>query len=350
MRGYFRMRVTCRVAAAAACALGLATVASAQQSVPGAEGGKLLSPAAKPHSAWPKAPPLSKPGETPAEPSAGWSADDIEAARARCSELLKGLDLVVIPHAPVREGSQCGAPAPVQLVSIGSNPQISFSPPPLLTCDMVAALHRWLQREVQPLARKHLGAPIVSIANMSSLLMPICSRHGSPERAWAHQCHRHRRVPDGRGPDCRGAHRLGADRARGRRQGHCGAGRRRQEGRRREEAAKVRANAGEDGQGAAAYSASHHRPGVTGEFPTVIVGEPPSGSAFGLVPPSRLGGPKPEDSPSSDAPNGKSAFLRAAHRAACAIFRTVLGPEANKAHKNHFHLDMSERKSAAICE
>jgi hypothetical protein len=28
----------------------------------------------------------------------------------------------------------------------------------------------------------------------------------------------------------------------------------------------------------------------------------------------------------------------------------VLGPEANKAHKNHFHLDMAERKSATICE
>src|SRR5262245_7609791 len=122
MAGYFRMRVTCHVAAATVCALGLAAVASAQQSVPGAEGGRLLSPPTKPLSAWPqnawpKTPPLSKPGETPAEPSAGWSAEDIEAARARCGELLKGLDLVVVAHAPVREGSQCGAPAPVQLVS-----------------------------------------------------------------------------------------------------------------------------------------------------------------------------------------------------------------------------------------
>ena len=68
----------------------------------------------------------------------------------------------------MREGTECGTAAPMRLVSIGSNPQIAFSPPPALTCDMIAALHRWLQRDVQPLARKHLGAPVVSVATMSS--------------------------------------------------------------------------------------------------------------------------------------------------------------------------------------
>ena len=47
---------------------------------------------------------------------------------------------------------------------------------------------------------------------------------------------------------------------------------------------------------------------------------------------------------------GKSHFLRAAHRAACQIFGTVLGPEANNAHKNHFHVDMAERTRRIICE
>src|SRR5262245_43666931 len=88
----------------------------------------------------------------------------------------------------------------------------------------------------------------------------------------------------------------------------------------------------------------------TMEFPPVIVGEPPSRPAttgLGWAP-SRLGGPKPADAAAAD--DGKANFLRAAHRAACTIFATVLGPEANKAHKNHFHLDMSQRKSASICE
>ena len=34
-----------------------------------------------------------------------------------------------------------------------------LSPPVDLTCDMIAALHKWVQQDVQPLARKHLGAP-----------------------------------------------------------------------------------------------------------------------------------------------------------------------------------------------
>ena len=36
---------------------------------------------------------------------------------------------------------------------------------------------------------------------------------------------------------------------------------------------------------------------------------------------------------------------------ACKLFNTVLGPEANNAHHNHFHVDMAERiKNTKICE
>jgi hypothetical protein len=37
----------------------------------------------------------------------------------------------------------------------------------------------------------------------------------------------------------------------------------------------------------------------------------------------------------------KTQFLHFAHDAACGDFTTVLGPEANVAHKSHFHLDLS---------
>jgi hypothetical protein len=71
------------------------------------------------------------------------------------------------------------------------------------------------------------------------------------------------------------------------------------------------------------------------------------------VAPSRLGGPKPQPAPAEPpiAPGGKTDFLRAAHRSACKVFNTVLGPEANNAHLNHFHLDMAERiQHTKICE
>jgi len=43
----------------------------------------------------------------------------------------------------------------------------------------------------------------------------------------------------------------------------------------------------------------------------------------------------------------KSRFLHDVHKGACKIFGTVLGPNANKAHENHFHLDIGR---GGICE
>jgi hypothetical protein len=46
----------------------------------------------------------------------------------------------------------------------------------------------------------------------------------------------------------------------------------------------------------------------------------------------------------------KSLFLRKVHESACGIFTTVLGPEANEAHRNHLHLDLVQRRSSVFCE
>jgi hypothetical protein len=87
-------------------------------------------------------------------------------------------------------------------------------------------------------------------------------------------------------------------------------------------------------------------PGVTVSVPGLPQDHSP-GPGLGLAPPSRLGGPKP----AAAAPSGKMDFLRASHRSACTLFNTVLGPEANNAHQNHFHVDMAERiKNTRICE
>ena len=79
---------------------------------------------------------------------------------------------------------------------------------------------------------------------------------------------------------------------------------------------------------------------------------PSDAGSVGLAQPNRLGGPKPQagTEPNPAALNGKMDFLRGAHRAACKIFGTVLGPEANNAHKNHFHVDMADRRGLMICE
>ena len=66
------------------------------------------------------------------------------------------VDAVVMPLDPIREGD-CGAPAPVKVLTIGRNPEVVLEPPPTLTCGMVAALAAWLEHDVQPLAKQHLG-------------------------------------------------------------------------------------------------------------------------------------------------------------------------------------------------
>ncbi len=47
--------------------------------------------------------------------------------------------------------------------------------------------------------------------------------------------------------------------------------------------------------------------------------------------------------------NRKAAFLREVHKKACGIFSTVLGPEANRAHRNHFHFDLGRGGRYKYC-
>lgn len=49
-----------------------------------------------------------------------------------------------------------------------------------------------------------------------------------------------------------------------------------------------------------------------------------------------------------DAPDGRSAFLRAARDAACELYATTLSPDYNRAHADHFHLDMASRMGS-VC-
>jgi hypothetical protein len=58
----------------------------------------------------------------------------------------------------------------------------------------------------------------------------------------------------------------------------------------------------------------------------------------------------PNDTPAAVPLSRKGRFLREAHAAACRIFGTTLGPEANEAHRNHLHVDMAERKGRKFCE
>ncbi len=45
----------------------------------------------------------------------------------------------------------------------------------------------------------------------------------------------------------------------------------------------------------------------------------------------------------------KARFLRSVHAGACQVFGTVLGPDADDPHRNHFHFDLAPRRRSAYC-
>ena len=312
---------------------------------------------------------------TPPSDTNKWAPSEVTRELARCAQLFRGLDIVAKPLDPVKD-HECGTPAPVELISVGRSPQVSFSPPVTVTCDLAAAMHRWVKGDLQPLARRHLGSEIIRIDTMSSYSCRTAygrkhtrlSEHG---RANAIDI---RAFMTAKG----GASEVLAD------WGLTG----------REIAAQVaaakkneavnpvaRAPMAVPASPAATATASAARqpnaPSVvsTGSIaappvgialvrPSISIGDRDGGSiglglpgahdsalglATGIGSPSRLGGPKANEA-SPMLATGKTDFLRGAHASACRIFGTVLGPEANTAHRNHFHVDMADRKLKAICE
>jgi hypothetical protein len=317
------------------------------------------------------------------QPSGAWSEADTQVELARCTQLLRGLDIVARPAPPLRE-NECGAAAPVELISVGKSPQVAFSPPVTVTCDMAVAMHRWVTRDIQPLARKHLQAPIVRIDTMSSYSCRTAygrknarlSEHGRANaidiRSFTAANGQSSDVLADWGPTGR---EIAAQVAAAKRDAErnpaperaIAAGRPAQPS---AQPAPPSAVANAPGSNAPANTgiATGSLPAPTGladmTRPTISLGTRGAGT-FGLPGPQsaptglgilngigqplRLGGPKTQDFAQPSTP-GKMEFLRGAHATACQVFGTVLGPEANAAHRNHFHVDMAERKLRSICE
>src|SRR5258708_7926813 len=131
------MRVGCLVTAAC-CAL-VSQTALAQKAAPAephAAAGQPALAAGRMLQSWPKIWRAKKKAEagisdsskTDAGPQAApaWTPQEIELAQARCKTLLNGLPVIAVPEAPIREKDECGAPAPMKLLSIGRSPQVAL--------------------------------------------------------------------------------------------------------------------------------------------------------------------------------------------------------------------------------
>lgn len=351
-----------------------------------------------------------------------WAPETITAAKEQCAEILKRIHAVAIYQEPVKQG-ECGAPAPIQLISIGKNPEVSISPPATMTCALADGISRWLENDLQPLARKHLGAEIIKIENMSSYACRNAygrtttklSEHGlanaldirgfvtssaktayvlehwgtpqreilariAAEKAAAEKAAAERAAADKAAQANQLANKNGAKPdappvASGSSLGAPAAGIARgtvQEGvpkvtvtlpggKSKSDTRKERDKISSDDAAPIEPALKPEDPlpnatskrvkiAASGKSVTLTVPENLIGDSKGAKKKSaeKFSASSIEPDPSSRGP--KPEFLRAAHASACRIFGTTLGPEANAAHRNHFHVDMAPRKFKKICD
>lgn len=337
--------------------------------------------------------PQNKPEANAKEmPPDKWSNSEIAEAKAHCEAVLKRVHAVYAAHEPIRKGS-CGAPAPVELISIGQNPEVTFSPPPVVRCDLVETLVNWLEKDLQPLAKKHFGAPIVRIETMSGYSCRSAfgrkttklSEHGLANAVdigafvtaaktvsvlddWRTTNRELAEIAERKALAEKQAAELAAA-GKAEKANLAGEG-----GPAAKVAAKTAtASVAPTGSSVGAPAAGQARstndngvPKVTVTLPGASTAKIKTASRDGE--PARLGGPAPgpnkvnagksrrkdvaavRDQAASGPLSNDQAFLREAHVAACSLFGTTLGPEANRDHRNHLHIDMASRKFRKICD
>ena len=156
----------------------------------------------------------------------------------------------------IDEGNGCEVPDPWNITALGG---VSFSQPATLNCGMAAPLDDWLQKVVQPAARRSFGENVVAVDIAASY-------------------------------SCRP--------------------------RNNERGAKM----SEHGYGNAIDIAAFTL--ESGRMVTVAEGW--------------RGG------------NGEPGFLHQVHDAACGEFHTVLGPDSDRNHHDHIHLDLQNRRSGSV--
>jgi lipoprotein-anchoring transpeptidase ErfK/SrfK len=253
-------------------------------------------------------PPL--PGEVATIP---WTDAEVAAAKAKCTEALSSikLDYKLLP--PIKEGL-CGAPAPILLKSLGSDTKVEIDPPATLTCALARALSTWLNESVQPEAEVLFSSQVVKLYNATSYACR--NRYGSASQPLSEH---------------------------------------------------ARANALDVSE---FVLASGEHITVLDGWPKVVSTPPapvpnparepevktakPTGEKASVVTAAKAKAVAPPSPPpvasSEPTPNPKAEFVKHVHDEACHEFGTVLGPEANAAHKNHFHLDMKERRRTGFCQ
>jgi hypothetical protein len=291
-----------------------------------------------------------------------WSEDELKAAKARCAAVLKKVDADLTYEAPIKEGL-CGTPAPIRLSRLG---KVTFKPAALINCGLLQPLDTWINKDVQPAAQRELGSRVTKIEVMSDYSCRTAfgrvgrklSQHAYVDaldiRGFVTESGKTVSVLDGWGATKRDI--VVAARAR-----------------EKAEAEKRAAEQAADNQSGEEVATNFGTMTTRSADGSGSPPAPPVKKSHAAANAARLGGPEGPLPPRKKAAavtkkeaakvatvapsavglpavGADGEFLREAHAAACRIFGTTLGPEANEAHRNHFHVDMAQRRIRNICD
>jgi len=294
--------------------------------------------------AQPEAPPPASQSEAePRQQSEGWTEAEMRQALEACLELLGPIaaEIDVVP-AP-REGA-CGTPAALLVKSVGT-PRVEFNPPATMNCRMVAALHTWVSRSLQPAAKEAFGQHATRMTGTSAY--SCRTRYGLPGERLSE--HAFANAIDIGGFALSGGRVIDV-------LGHWGPTER--------DIAAAKAKAAAEAAKAAERKSNGKSDAKSGDAPdTREVYGPPKpadldrpparqrdAAADGKLQTARMALGADARAGEKEKPTPESVFLKKLHSGACGTFTTVLGPEANEAHRNHFHFDLAERKRGAFCQ
>ena len=239
-----------------------------------------------------------------------WTQSELTSGLRECLRLLAPVTADVALAAPIKKGA-CGSSSPVKLRGLGGDKNVIFRPAPTMNCRLAASLARWVETVLQPAARDELGSPITQIVGASSY---SCRNiYNNPKLSLSEHA-------TGNAIDIVGF--VTADGRTIKVLSHWGPTTRDiTKARKMREAAKK--------------TSVNDRPTVH-KARLKVDGLP-------AVSKSR------NNETLAPAKTKTATFLKRLHRGACGIFGTVLGPELNEAHRNHFHFDMKQRRRRSVC-
>ena len=270
-----------------------------------------------------------------------WSEAEVMDALRACVDRLGPIVAEVEALTPIRAG-RCGSAAPLKLLRLGKDPGVEIAPAATLNCDMVLALDQWIKTAVQPVARRMLGSPIVRLRNATSY---SCRNRNDADEAPLSE-HAFANALDIAGFVTEDGRHVEPLKNWGLTEREIEAARRVAElVQEAAERAQATSQETEETPPQAARDTGNEGKRSLRVGPVPL---PPLRKEAKMATAARSLATPPL--PPDPGPTPEREFLRRVHKDACGLFGTVLGPEANDAHRDHFHLDLAARRRGAFCE